>query len=166
MLESQPTGSITTTVIDENVLDEMLRFIYTGKVEMLEELAGGLLAAADKYGLERLKNMCEEVLLKNLSTDTAVEMLIFSDQHNAEQLKAQILDYLNCHSAKIMETDGFKSMIETHPHLLGEAFRALATQERNRQKGPATQLPSCCCRRCSIAATAAAIEPENEPEEN
>ena len=34
---------------------EMLNFIYTGKVENLNEMADDLLAAADKYALARLK---------------------------------------------------------------------------------------------------------------
>ena len=33
----------------------MLNFIYTGKVENLNEMADDLLAAADKYALDRLK---------------------------------------------------------------------------------------------------------------
>ena len=33
----------------------MLNFIYTGKVENLNEMADDLLAAADKYALARLK---------------------------------------------------------------------------------------------------------------
>ena len=34
---------------------EMLNFIYTGKVENLNQMADELLAAADKYALTRLK---------------------------------------------------------------------------------------------------------------
>ena len=33
----------------------MLNFIYTGKVENLNQMADDLLAAADKYALSRLK---------------------------------------------------------------------------------------------------------------
>ena len=36
-------------------MDQMLRFIYTGKAPELERMAADLLAAADKYALERLK---------------------------------------------------------------------------------------------------------------
>lgn len=33
------------------------------------------------------------------------------------------------HATDVMETAAWKSMISTHPHLIGEAFRALATQQ-------------------------------------
>ena len=41
--------------VDSEVMDQMLRFIYTGKAPELERMAADLLAAADKYALERLK---------------------------------------------------------------------------------------------------------------
>ncbi|KAG8232529.1 hypothetical protein J437_LFUL012159 [Ladona fulva] len=33
------------------------------------------------------------------------------------------------HATDVMETAGWKSMIHSHPHLIAEAFRALATQQ-------------------------------------
>lgn len=33
------------------------------------------------------------------------------------------------HATEVMETAGWKSMINSHPHLIAEAFRALATQQ-------------------------------------
>lgn len=39
----------------------MLNFIYTGKVENLNEMADDLLAAADKYALDRLKVRFEPI---------------------------------------------------------------------------------------------------------
>lgn len=41
--------------IDPDVLKEMLRFMYTGVAPNLERMSDDLLAAADKYQLERLK---------------------------------------------------------------------------------------------------------------
>lgn len=37
--------------------------------------------------------------------------------------------YLYRHATDVMETQGWKSMIQSHPHLIAEAFRALATQQ-------------------------------------
>lgn len=33
------------------------------------------------------------------------------------------------HATDVMDTLGWKSMISSHPHLIAEAFRALATQQ-------------------------------------
>ncbi|XP_053117485.1 speckle-type POZ protein-like isoform X4 [Hemicordylus capensis] len=100
-----------------------------------------------KYALERLKIMCEEALCSNLSVENVADILILADLHSAEQLKAQAIDFINrcsvlrqlgCKDGKnwnnnqatdIMETAGWKSMIHSHPHLVAEAFRALASAQ-------------------------------------
>ncbi|XP_073161475.1 speckle-type POZ protein-like isoform X2 [Lepidochelys kempii] len=133
--------------VDPEVFKEMMRFIYTGKAPNLDKMADNLLAAADKYALERLKVMCEEALCSNLSVENVADILILADLHSAEQLKAQAIDFINrcsvlrqlgCKDGKnwnsnqatdIMETAGWKSMIHSHPHLVAEAFRALASAQ-------------------------------------
>ncbi|KAG7255721.1 hypothetical protein CRUP_003580, partial [Coryphaenoides rupestris] len=178
--------------VDPDVFKEMMGFIYTGKAPNLEKMADNLLAAADKYALERLKVMCEEALCNSLSVENVADTLILADLHSAEQLKAQAIDFINrqvsppppppqkkgmgrgkkklcdecplpflftspeclpflsrhhrcsvlrqlgCkdgknwnsnHATDIMETAGWKSMIQSHPHLVAEAFRALASAQ-------------------------------------
>ncbi|XP_049995840.1 speckle-type POZ protein-like isoform X2 [Alexandromys fortis] len=133
--------------LDPEVFKEMMRFVYTGKAPNLDKMADNLLAAADKYALERLKVMCEEALCSSLSVDNVADTLVLADLHSAEQLKAQAIDFINrcsvlrqlgCKDGKnwnnnqatdIMETPGWKSMIQSHPHLVAEAFRALASAQ-------------------------------------
>ncbi|XP_017117291.1 protein roadkill isoform X1 [Drosophila elegans] len=128
-MEERKLNRVAITDVDHEVLKEMLRFIYTGKAPNLEKMADDLLAAADKYALEKLKVMCEEALCVNLSVETAAETLILADLHSADQLKAQTIDFINTHATDVMETSGWQNMITTHSHLIAEAFRALATQQ-------------------------------------
>ena len=92
-------------------------------------MADDLLAAADKYQLERLKVMCEQALCQNLTAENACETLILADLHTAEQLKTQSVEFINAHANDVMETQGWKSLVKDYPHLLAEAFKALATQQ-------------------------------------
>lgn len=128
-MEERKFNRVEIADVDHEVLREMLRFIYTGKAANLEKMADDLLAAADKYALDRLKVMCEEALCTNLSIENAADILILADLHSADQLKAQAIDFINTHATDVMETSGWKSMIMSHPHLIAEAFRALATQQ-------------------------------------
>jgi hypothetical protein len=79
--------------VEADVMAEMLRFIYTGRTVNVETMASDLLAAADKYALERLKVMCEEALCNGLTIDNVSEVLILADLHSADQLKAQVTDW-------------------------------------------------------------------------
>ncbi|NWH87827.1 SPOPL protein, partial [Aegithalos caudatus] len=174
-MEESKKNRVEINDVDPEVFKEMMRFIYTGKAPNLEKMADNLLAAADKYALERLKVMCEEALCSNLSVENVADILILADLHSAEQLKAQAIDFINrqvillrlliylclylvdffnistlpscrcsvlrqlgCKDGKnwnsnqatdIMETAGWKSMIHSHPHLVAEAFRALASAQ-------------------------------------
>lgn len=94
-MEERKQNRVAITDVDHEVLKEMLRFIYTGKAPNLDKMADDLLAAADKYALEKLKVMCEEALCVNLSVETAAETLILADLHSADQLKAQTIDFIN-----------------------------------------------------------------------
>ena len=48
-------------------VEDMLKYIYGGKIENLEDKATKLLAAADQYDLKLLKKKCEELLCKSLN---------------------------------------------------------------------------------------------------
>lgn len=54
MTEAQSDRVIIDDV-DSDVMHEMLRYMYTGTAPNLERMADTLLAAADKYQLDRLK---------------------------------------------------------------------------------------------------------------
>ena len=107
--------------------------------------------------MERLKVMCEEALCTGLTIDNVSDVLILADLHSAEQLKAQVYSNIlllrsnqksffdrralyenpfqaiefinNRHVTDVVETAGWKQMVATHPHLIAEAFKALASQQ-------------------------------------
>lgn len=130
-MEEKKNSRVEVKDVESDVMAEMLRFIYTGKTATsLDTTAADLLAAADKYALERLKVMCEEALCTGLTVENVSDVLILADLHSAEQLKAQAIEFINTrHVTDVMETSGWKQMVASHPHLIAEAFRALASQQ-------------------------------------
>lgn len=86
---------VEVTDIEPDVLEEMLRFIYTGKSPNLDKMAEDLISAANKYQLDRLKVMCEEALCSDLSIESAAHVLMLADMYNANQLKAYTIEYIN-----------------------------------------------------------------------
>lgn len=133
MFESQMLEGISNKVqiedVDPDVMKEVLRFIYTGKSNSIDKMADLLLAAADKYALERLKALCEEALCNNLDIENVADTLILADCHSAVQLKYQAIEFINNHATEVIETSGWKMMIEKQPHLVAETFKALVNQQ-------------------------------------
>ncbi|XP_023336912.1 speckle-type POZ protein A [Eurytemora carolleeae] len=129
-MEEKKSSRVEVKDVEADVMAEMLRFIYTGRTTSLETMADSLLAAADKYALDRLKVMCEEALCNGLTVENVSEVLILADLHSAEQLKAQAIEFINTrHVTDVMETGSWKQMVGSHPHLIAEAFKALASQQ-------------------------------------
>ena len=117
--------------LDPQVFKEMMDFIYTGKAPHLQShsMATGVLAAADKYGLEDLKDMCEKTLCRNLSVENAADTLIMADLHSTQHLKMLALEFIALHASEVTETSGWKSMLESQPNLVAEAFCSLASAQ-------------------------------------
>lgn len=83
--------------------------------------------------------MCEQALCTGLSVENVCDVLIVADMHSAEQLKAHAVDFINLHAQvddfklksfptstlqqDVMETHGWRTLVNQHPHLLAEAFR-------------------------------------------
>jgi hypothetical protein len=86
-------------------LQALLHFIYTDALPDSETsssssssssstiMAQHLLAAADRYGLDRLRLICEAKLCEGVSVDTVATTLALAEQHHAAQLKKVCLQY-------------------------------------------------------------------------
>ena len=76
------TGVVDVPDIEPDVFKELLRYIYTGEVpwNRMDEVAAGLLAAADKYLLEKLKNACEEHLTDRISPANCIKLLSLDEK--------------------------------------------------------------------------------------
>ncbi|XP_044743660.1 speckle-type POZ protein-like [Chrysoperla carnea] len=128
-MEERKQNRVNIVDVNYEILHELLKFIYTGKVENLETMAGEILAAAEKYALDRLKRLCEKELCANLSTGNAAEILILADLHNANQLKVQAIDFINNNSG-VKSTTGWREMIQTYPRLIADIYHPLEPQPK------------------------------------
>lgn len=105
------------------VFREMLRYIYSGKVNELEKFSYDLFVAADKYFIGGLKEICEQTLCHKLTTENALEYLNLADKHNAFHLKAKTLEFITSSAAAIVHKPELKSL---NLDLVIEVLRSLA----------------------------------------
>ncbi|CAO2599069.1 Speckle-type POZ protein [Lemmus lemmus] len=115
--------------LEPEVFKAMMSFIYTGKEPDLDSMADAVLAAADKYGLECLKILCERALFRDLSVENAAHTLFLADLHSTGQLKTQTLDFITAHASEVSETSSWKTMVDLYPYLKTEAYSALASPQ-------------------------------------
>lgn len=118
--------------IEHAIFKEMLRFVYAGKVNEIENIADDLLAVADKYSLEELKGMCEETIADNLSSENVVECLKLADVCNAPNLKRQVLDFIVLNVNDLLDLPEFKTIGDWPSNAAYEVFRALGSALQNK----------------------------------
>ncbi|XP_065209108.1 speckle-type POZ protein-like [Planococcus citri] len=116
MRESQK-NHITITDMEKETFEEMLHYIYSGKVRNLEKSAFELLLVADKYDLEELKNACERLLITKISAENVGKILVLADMHNAEELKGRALRFIKENPANF-ETEIWNVLTESRPGLM------------------------------------------------
>ncbi|XP_065224904.1 speckle-type POZ protein B-like [Planococcus citri] len=98
------TIRINVKQMNEEVLRAMLRYIYTGKCENLGKLADKLFVAAAKYGLDGLRQICEQKLCETLSAEKAEDMFVFAKKHHANELKSKAVEFLTSRSIQKSNT--------------------------------------------------------------
>ena len=72
---------------------EMVRYLYTDRIDNLESYAARLLPLAARYNILGLKNVCERTLLDNMSPENIANILLLADECGCENLKKAALHY-------------------------------------------------------------------------
>ena len=121
MKENQD-NAIKITDIKYEVFQELLRFIYTGKIENIDIVANDLLVAADKYVISELLIMCEQYLQSNLSLDNVIDMLVLADNHNANNLRQSAIKLFTA-DKKVADTKNFDFIDKLKPDTVGEILK-------------------------------------------
>ncbi|KAK1564086.1 hypothetical protein QYE76_037718 [Lolium multiflorum] len=139
MLEANtdaPSLIITVPDMDSETFKTMLRFMYTDNLpaglghddEGEDEALLSLLAAADRYALDRLKLLCALKLLQNMTVDTVATLLDCAETYNCPDLKTMCIEFVldDENFDKVVLTDSFIDLVVTRSPLLLAEMRNVA----------------------------------------
>jgi speckle-type POZ protein len=90
-------------------------------------MAQHLLAAADRYGLDRLKMICEGKLFGGINVDTVATTLALAEQHDCPQLKAKCVGFIVRSPAvldAVLATEGYKHLEASCPSVLADLLKS------------------------------------------
>jgi speckle-type POZ protein len=103
-LAEKDMRSLDIDDMEPSIFEMMLHYVYTGSISPCsDDDEGGhsadvmqhLLVAADRYGLESLKTMCEEELCKGMDVETVTARFSLANKHSCNKLKDACLLFMS-----------------------------------------------------------------------
>jgi len=104
------TGIIKIDDKDPEVIKDIVKFIYCGKLDKLGENAAELFRAADMYQIDNLKDACGNYMQKNMNTDNVLDIITLADAHSDDNLKNAAIDFIVRNVKMLMEDKKWESL--------------------------------------------------------
>ncbi|XP_047055237.1 BTB/POZ and MATH domain-containing protein 1-like [Lolium rigidum] len=162
MSEGTTSSAIQIKDMRAKVFAALLRFIYTDsfpeidknnylegdKAEVVEQRqeeevdyvmwVQDLFVAADRYDLQRLKLLCEDLLSEHIGVSSVASTLALAEQHYCCGLKNACLKFIQVQSPmcveKIMATDDWEHITMTYPSILNELISKLVSNQKDKKR--------------------------------
>jgi speckle-type POZ protein len=132
-MKERETGKVIIDGIEKETVRDMLTFIYSNKIDNLDEKANKLLIAADRYDLKTLKLKCELSLCGSLSISNCLDYLIMADLYSADRLKDTVIKFAVGNCREVVTMDDWKEKLLSFPDIFAELFDALAWQPHGKK---------------------------------
>lgn len=128
-MKGKSTQCIKVDDIEPSIFEALLHFVYTDSLVDDEHYKEGriakfqhLLVAADRYGLDKLRVLCERKLCESMDVETAATTLVLAEQHHCKDLKEACVEFMAPRNVlqAVLATDGFKHLVESCPVVMKE----------------------------------------------
>mmetsp|Transcript_127525 Transcript_127525/g.408186 ORF Transcript_127525/g.408186 Transcript_127525/m.408186 type:complete len:521 (+) Transcript_127525:105-1667(+) len=115
--------TITIPQVSHRVFLALLEYLYTDEVEICLEIAMDLFVAADQFGVERLKMLCEKKILTSINIDSVATILQAATMHLAHGLRQSCMDFILQNFDAVSKTAAFEEMGRSNVELVFEILK-------------------------------------------
>ncbi|KAL4236489.1 hypothetical protein ACF0H5_004875 [Mactra antiquata] len=106
-LSQNGSNVVEITDIEPDIMQSLLRFMYTEDCPINEETVLPLLYAAEKYNIKRLDDKCQIFLSEKISIENVCSLLVQAERYNASDLMDKCLKFIVSNCSKILMSDDF-----------------------------------------------------------
>lgn len=124
-------GVINIEDASVEVVRQMVRYMYTAKVEHDFDRIKELLVLANKYQVLELVNYCSSRIFESLSEDNALEIGMFGEMHNSEVLINRCAKYI-CYDMTDSLAEDWMDKIQESPKLMLQIIKNLRDVHENK----------------------------------
>ncbi|KAH9081117.1 hypothetical protein Ae201684P_012089 [Aphanomyces euteiches] len=122
MLESR-AREVVISDVRRSIFLAFLEYLYTDHVNVDVETAMELFVAADRYGVDRLKKICESKMLSSLCIENAASILHAADLHCATILRERCIAFMLNNFDAVTKTNAFEEMGRINVDLVFELLK-------------------------------------------
>ena len=90
-----------------SVMEDVLKYIYTGNVAVTKDTAHDLVAAADYLLLPGLKTLACDFLKKSMTIENCIFNYYFADKYQCLEFMEESSEFINSHFSSVMKTEDF-----------------------------------------------------------
>ncbi|KAK0072283.1 hypothetical protein PV326_000219, partial [Microctonus aethiopoides] len=122
--ESVNKKIIVTVDIEDDIMEKVIEFMYTGVIEPVLDfnVLLSILEVADKYEIIVLKELCEKKLSENITIDNVLKILERASLYGVPQLIETLISFMVEGKSQIVALEGFADFYSRKPELLYEFF--------------------------------------------
>ncbi|XP_011505894.1 PREDICTED: TD and POZ domain-containing protein 2-like [Ceratosolen solmsi marchali] len=110
--------------LSKDVIEELLRYMYTDHVDNLDTLASELLSLSLRFRLQGMKELCERSLTETITPENVATRLLLADEYGCDILRRASLAYCEENAMNITKNFAWKMMEQVNPELFNEVCEA------------------------------------------
>ncbi|KAG2582589.1 hypothetical protein PVAP13_6KG186800 [Panicum virgatum] len=139
-LSDKRKRSVVVEDMAPRVFKTLLHFVYKDCLPAMDDLDGSeyeemgkhLLVAADRYGMERMKIMCESILCNKLSVETVAATLVLADKHHCGKLKDACIRFIDSSNRMddVAASQGYENLKRACPVVTAELWEKSAKSRK------------------------------------
>lgn len=104
---------VTLKEVDPSAIDLLVKFVYTGQVEVSESNVQSLLPAATLLQLTEVQDSCCDFLETQLDPGNCLGIMDFADLHSCRNLLQEAQTYARKHFPEVRQSDEFMQLKST-----------------------------------------------------
>jgi len=97
--------------ISRGIFLALLEYMYTDHLDLHRDMCIDVLKAAEKFGLDGLRSLCEEKLSRAITVENVSALCEIADQIGAPDLRTYCIQYVVQNFLEVLDTPGFQDMM-------------------------------------------------------
>ncbi|KAF8770543.1 Protein maternal effect lethal 26 like protein [Argiope bruennichi] len=126
ILDTDDSGSLYIEKLDENTVQKLILYLYTGTLDDLNvQSAKQLYSASNEYEITSLKHLCSFFLTEHLEPTNCCDILCMAGIHKDHNLISAVQCFISKHAKEILLSDPWEHLEQKDPLLACKTLRKL-----------------------------------------